>query len=128
MLFPTVSPPDLGLIAANILLRPALEEVVEIVHAEGPHRYSANDVAAALSELLGHTIKVEAVPRSQWKEAFERVMSASLAELSIKANDAQNKDGLVDIQPDVGEVHDGNTELIDALWPLLLSWRDRNTS
>jgi uncharacterized protein YbjT (DUF2867 family) len=123
-LFPTISAPDLGSIAANILLRPATEEDVEIIHAEGPRRYSANDVAAALSELLGHTVQVEAVPRSQWKEAFERVMSASLAELLIKANDAQNEDGLVDIQPGIGTVHYGNTELIDALRPLLPPQRD----
>jgi NAD(P)H dehydrogenase (quinone) len=119
MLFPTISASDLGVIAANLLLRPASDKDIDIVHAEGPRRYSANDVAMALSELLGRTIHVQAVPRSQWKATFERGMSASLAELLMKANDAQNEGGLVDVEPNAGEVCHGTTELIDALRPLL---------
>ncbi|GFP59046.1 NAD(P)H azoreductase [Trichoderma asperellum] len=119
MLFPTISAPDLGFIAANILLRPAAAEDVEIIHAEGPRRYSANDAAATLSELLGKTIRVEAVPRSQWKEKFERVMSPTLAELLIKANEAQNKGGVVDVESGHSTVYYGKTELIDALRPLV---------
>ncbi|KAK4061655.1 uncharacterized protein Triagg1_10197 [Trichoderma aggressivum f. europaeum] len=115
MVFPTVSAPDVGAIAADVLMRPASDTVVEIIHAEGPRRYSANDVAAVLSQLLGRTINAEVVPRSQWKGAFERVMSPSLAELLIKANDAQNEGGLVDVEPDAKEVRYGTTQLIDAL-------------
>ncbi|KAL5084778.1 hypothetical protein Trisim1_011448 [Trichoderma cf. simile WF8] len=119
MVFPTVSAPDVGVIAAEILLRPASDKIVEIVHAEGPRRYSANDVAAVLSQLLGRTINAEVVPRSQWKGAFESVMSPSLAELLIKANDAQNEGGLVDVEPDAKEVRYGTTELLDALRPFV---------
>jgi hypothetical protein len=119
MQFPTISAPDLGLIAAQLLLQPASEKDVEIVHAEGPRRYSANNVAADLSELLGRTIKAEAVPRSQWEGIFRQAMSPSLAELLIKANVAQNKGGLVDVEPNVGEVYYGITELINTLRPLL---------
>ena len=121
MLFPTISAADLGVIAASLLLRPAGQKHVEVVHAEGPRRYSANDVATALSELLGRTIRVEALPRSQWKDVFERGLSPSLADLLIKANDAQNKGGLVDVEPGSDEVRYGTTELIDALRPLLRS-------
>ncbi|KAK4065649.1 hypothetical protein Trihar35433_7769 [Trichoderma harzianum] len=119
MVFPTVSAPDVGVIAADVLLRPASDQMVEIIHAEGSRRYSANDVAAVLSQLLGRTINAEAVPRSQWKGAFESVMSPSLAELLIKANDAQNEGGLVDVEPDAKEVRYGTTELLDALRPLV---------
>ncbi|KAL6788830.1 hypothetical protein J3E68DRAFT_415763 [Trichoderma sp. SZMC 28012] len=119
MEFPTVSAPDVGVIAADVLLRPASDKIVEIVHAEGPRRYSANDVAVVLSQLLGRTINAEAVPRSQWKGAFESVMSPSLAELLIKANDAQNEGGLVDVEPDAKEVRYGTTELLDALRPFV---------
>lgn len=121
MPFPTISAPDLGLIAAGLLLRPASEKDVEVVYAEGPRRYSASDVAIALGELLGREIKAEAVPLSQWKEKFERVMSPTLTELLIKANDAKNKGGLVDIEENSGEAYYGNTKLIDALRPLLPS-------
>jgi|SRR5579859_1023950 len=115
---PTISTQDLGLIAAKLLLRPDRGNDVDVIHAEGPRRYSANDVAAALSQLSGRTIHAQAVPRSQWKVALER-MPASLAELLIKANDAKNRGGLVDVEPNAGEVIYGPTELIDALRPLL---------
>jgi NAD(P)H dehydrogenase (quinone) len=107
------------LIAADLLLRSAGEKDLEIVYAEGPRRYSANDVATAQNELLGQTISVEAVPRLRWRETFEQDMSASLAELLIKANYAQNKGGLVEIDPNPGKVRYGTTKLIDALRPLI---------
>lgn len=119
MAMPTISASDLGLIAADLLLRPVGGEDPEIVHAEGPRRYSANDVAVALTQLSGRNIQAQAVPRSQWKAILDRSIPASLADLLIKANDAKNKGGLVDIEPDAGEVRRGATDLIDALRPLL---------
>ncbi|WP_321878824.1 NAD(P)H-binding protein [Paraburkholderia bannensis] len=118
---PTISAPDLGHIAADLWLRPASDKDnkdIEIVHAEGPRRYSARDVAAALGQLLGRAIDVRAVPRSQWKDAIERVTNASLADLLIKANDARNEGGLVEVEP-AGKVCHGATGLIDALRPLV---------
>lgn len=116
---PTIAAQDLGFIAADLLLRADRGCDLEIIHAEGPHRYSASDVAAATSQLSGRTVHAQAVPRAQWKPAFERTMPASLAELLIKAGDAKNKGGLVDIEPDIGEVRHGATTLIDALRALL---------
>jgi NAD(P)H dehydrogenase (quinone) len=84
MLFPTISAPDVGLIAADLLLRSNGEHGVEVVHAEGPRRYSANDVAAALSELSGRKISITTVPRTEWSETFGRVMSPSLGEFSSR--------------------------------------------
>lgn len=115
---PTIAASDLGRIAARLLLRPT-DGNLKIVHAEGPRRYSANDVAAALTELSGRAIGAKTVPRSQWKQAFEQIMPSSLAELLIKANDAKNKGGLVDIEPGSAEVFHGQTALIDAFRPLL---------
>ena len=116
---PTIAAQDLGGIAAELLLAPDAGKGLRVVHAEGPRRTSAVDVAGAVSQLSGQTIAARVVPRSQWKEAFERTMPASLAELLVKANDAKNQGGLVDIQPDVGEVRYGATTLIDALRALL---------
>jgi NAD(P)H dehydrogenase (quinone) len=115
---PTISAQDLGQISARLLLRPANGNAVDVIHAEGPHRYSASDVAAALSQLLGRTLIAQAVPRSQWDKVFER-MPSSLADLLIKANEAKNKGGLVDVEPNTGEPIYGATELINALRPLL---------
>ncbi|KAH8770882.1 hypothetical protein F5883DRAFT_551376 [Diaporthe sp. PMI_573] len=117
-LLPIVSAPDVGKIAAGILLRAIKEEELEVIHVEGPRRYSVDDVAAALSQLLGRKIEVEVAPREQWKKGLERGMSASLAELLTKANDALNKGGLVDVEPD-GEVLYGTTDLLDGLRSLL---------
>ncbi|EJC83282.1 putative nucleoside-diphosphate sugar epimerase [Rhizobium leguminosarum bv. trifolii WSM2297] len=119
MVQPTISAQDLGVIAADLLLRPDSGNDLEVIHAEGPRRYSASDVATAVSQLSGRLIHARAVPRSQWKEIFERTVPATLADLLIKANDAKNKGGLVDVEPNAGEVRRGTTELIDALRPLL---------
>lgn len=43
---------------------------VRIVELEGPKRYSANDVAAALASALGTPVRNEIVPRSTWEELF----------------------------------------------------------
>ena len=43
---------------------------VRIVELEGPERYSANDVAAALASALGTPVRNEIVPRSTWEELF----------------------------------------------------------
>jgi uncharacterized protein YbjT (DUF2867 family) len=118
MPFPTISAADLGTLSAKLLLRSSRKRCVEIVHGEGPRRYSANDVAAALSTLLGRNIAVKIVPRKHWDDQFQRVMNRSLAQLLVRTNDAQNN-GLVDVDPNPGEVLYGTTDLIDALRPLL---------
>jgi uncharacterized protein YbjT (DUF2867 family) len=117
--FPTVSAPDVGLIAADLLLRPTAATNEQIVHAEGPRRYSAADVAAALSQLLGRSVTAQALPRSQWQQSLERVLSASAARLLVKVYDAHDKGGLIDVEPNNGEIRYGTTELIDALRPLV---------
>ncbi|MGJ7037116.1 uncharacterized protein YbjT (DUF2867 family) [Shinella sp. BE166] len=116
--FPTVSAADVGLMAADLLLGPSGGTDVQIVHAEGPRRYSAADVAAVLSQLLGRTITAQALPRAQWQESLERVVSASTTKLLIDLYVAHNTGGLIDVEPD-GEVRYGAATLIDALRPLV---------
>jgi len=43
---------------------------VRIVELEGPERYSADDVAAALASALGTPVRNEIVPRSTWEDLF----------------------------------------------------------
>jgi NAD(P)H dehydrogenase (quinone) len=43
---------------------------VRIVELEGPERYSANDVAAALASALHTPVRNEIIPRSTWEELF----------------------------------------------------------
>lgn len=114
--FPTVSAPDVGLISAELLLRDSSTggNSTEVFHVEGPRRCAASDAASVVGQLLGRKVQAEAVPRSAWTAAFEKIMSGTLAELLVKANAAQNEGGLVDVEPN-GQVLYGKTELIDAL-------------
>lgn len=116
--FAAVSTGDVGRSAADLLRRPSAADVERIVHAEGPRRYSAADVASALSQLLGRTITAQAVPREHWQEALKRTVSASTAGLLVDLYDAHNKGGLIDIEPQ-GEVCYGTTELVEALRPFV---------
>jgi uncharacterized protein YbjT (DUF2867 family) len=116
--FPTISAQDVGMIAAELLLRPSAASVERIVHAEGPRRYSSSDVAIALSQLLGRKVTARELPRSQWSESLGRVVSASTAELLVELYDAHNR-GLIEVEANVGELRHGTTELIDALRPLV---------
>lgn len=115
---PMIAAQDLGRIAAELLLRDPTNDL-EVVHAEGPRRYSANDAAVVLSELSGRRITAQAIPRTAWQEALDRTMPPSLAALLMRTNDAKNKGGLIDVDPTAGEVRYGTTELIDALRPVL---------
>ncbi|ARM88133.1 NAD(P)-binding domain-containing protein [Rhizobium sp. CIAT894] len=115
--FPTISAPDLGVISARLLLDEGTWGIERILHAEGPRRYSAADVAAAMGELLGRQVAAMALPRDQWQESLEKVLSPSTTKLLIDLYDAHNKGGLVDVQPG-GEVFNGTTDLVEALRPL----------
>lgn len=116
---PTVSARDVGVIAASLLLDEKVASAERVVHVEGPRRYSANDVAAALSQLVGRTIIAQALPRLQWQETLERGMSAKSATLLIASNEADNAGGMVDVEPGNGETRHGTIEMIEALRPLV---------
>jgi NAD(P)H dehydrogenase (quinone) len=116
-MFPTISAPELGRLSAELLLRVEEWTGERILHAEGPRRYSAADVAAALGELLGRPIAAQALPREQWRESLGRVVSPSACQLLIDLYDAQNRGGLVDVEPHGTVIH-GTTMVIDALRPL----------
>jgi uncharacterized protein YbjT (DUF2867 family) len=117
--FPTISARDVGAISADLLLHPRAGTNERIVHAEGPRRYAAADVASALSQLLGRTVIAQALPRSQWRESLGRVVSESTVDLLVKLYDAHNRGGLIDVEDDKSEVRYGTTDLIGALQPFI---------
>jgi NAD(P)H dehydrogenase (quinone) len=65
-MFPTISAPDLGPISAELLLRKPNEVRPRVIHAEGPRRYSALEVAATLSEISGREIVARELPELEW--------------------------------------------------------------
>lgn len=65
---PMVAPADLGRAAARRLMSGT--DDVGIEHIEGPDRYTANDVAAAFSEVMGRKIVIQEVPRDTLEMTF----------------------------------------------------------
>ena len=116
-IFPTISAPDLGGIAVELLLQMPVEANPHIVHAEGPRRYSALDVAATLSEILGRQIVAKELPEENWIPALTRGGAGeSYAEL-IRELFVGHNAGLIGVEPG-GEIRLGTTELREALKPL----------
>ncbi|MGG6892472.1 NmrA family NAD(P)-binding protein [Rhizobium sp. BR 315] len=117
-LLPTVSAFDVGSIAAE-LLQEKWDAKLRIVHAEGPRRYTPNDVAAAIGLLAGRDVVARPLPETEWQTALMRAgLSESYAELLVELYTAHNA-GKIDAESDVGQIRRGRTELLDALRPLL---------
>ena len=118
--FPTVSAPDVGIVAAEVLTDEAPgSSAPRVVHLEGPRRYTALDIAATLSELAGREVVARELPRPEWVAALERGgVGASYAELVAELFDAHNA-GRIDAEQGAGEVRHGTTELREALSGLL---------
>jgi uncharacterized protein YbjT (DUF2867 family) len=76
---PMVAPQDIARVAAELLTEPLRSQRLQYV--EGPARYSAGDVAGALSEALGKQVEVATVPPARWLEALQNMgFSAAAAE------------------------------------------------
>jgi NAD(P)H dehydrogenase (quinone) len=115
-IFPTISAPDLGGIAVELMQQKPAGSRPYIVHAEGPRRYTALDVAATLSEILGRQIVAQELPEENWIPALTRAGAGeSYAEL-IRELFVGHNAGLIDVAPG-GEVRLGTTELREALKP-----------
>jgi len=113
--FPTVSAADVGLIAAELLA--TAEAPPRILHAEGPQRYTAIDVAAALAGPLGRPVQAVALPRGQWEQALAAGgLSEGYVRLITDLYDAHNA-GRIEVEG--GEVRQGTTPLAEVLAALL---------
>ncbi|MBU8896822.1 NmrA family transcriptional regulator [Corallococcus sp. H22C18031201] len=115
-LYPTVSAPDVGLIAADLLGEPPPSPgTPRIVHAEGPRRYSAQDVAKVFERIVERPVVPQALERERWLPALlAGGLSAAYAQLVAELQDAHNA-GHIDAEAGVGEVRRGATELERAL-------------
>jgi uncharacterized protein YbjT (DUF2867 family) len=113
--FPTVSAPDVGLIAADLL--DAAEAPPRILHTEGPDRVTVRDVAAALSGPLGRPVEAVALPRGQWDQTMAAAgLSEALVRLITELYDAHNA-GRIEVED--GDVRRGTTPLAEALAALV---------
>jgi len=116
--FPTVSASDVGLLSAELLMS-ARGGPLRIVHAEGPERYSAEDVACVLGELVGRRITAKELPQAEWVRALVGGgLSSSYAKLVAETYQAHNA-GRIDVERDVGETATGQTTLREVLAPMI---------
>ncbi|MCP2091733.1 UNVERIFIED_ORG: uncharacterized protein YbjT (DUF2867 family) [Paraburkholderia sediminicola] len=84
---PMVATDDIGRVAAELLCHPKGASVVEL---EGPQRVTPLEVASVLGRLIGRTVRVEAVPRDMWFDAF-RAQGASNPEPRMRMLDGFNE-------------------------------------
>lgn len=90
---------------------------VRIVELEGPRRYSANDIAAGFSAVLGRPVRVEEIPRSTWEQLF-RSQGAKNPTLRMRMIDGFNE-GWIDFESQATKVRKGDTALETVLTALV---------
>jgi NAD(P)H dehydrogenase (quinone) len=66
---PMVATADVGRVAAELLQETWTGR--RVVELEGPSRIAPRDIAATFATILGHPVRVEAVPRQTWNSLFE---------------------------------------------------------
>lgn len=115
--FATISAPDLGAIAAELLSDPRRQ--AGIVHAEGPRRYSPSDLATMLSDASGTTIEPREVPKGNWLPILQNAgMSESHARLIVQTFEAHHAKH-IDVEPGAQDIRRGETEFRDVCVDLI---------
>ena len=112
---PMVATEDIAQTAAGLLSE--TWKGVRVVELEGPERYSANDVAAALADVLGNPVRNEIVPRASWEELF-RSQGMKNPILRIRMVDGFNE-GWINFESGPEGTKKGATTLTSALRSLV---------
>ncbi len=112
---PMVATEDIAQAAVDLLTE--TWEGVRITELEGPERYSANDVAAALAGALGNPVRNEIVPRASWEELF-RSQGMKNPILRIRMVDGFNE-GWIEFESGQEGSRKGTTTLASALRSLV---------
>jgi len=117
--FPTVSAYDVGVVSAQLLMEESAHAAQRVVCIEGPQRYSANDVALALSEASGRKVQAHPLPRGDWDATLSRAgLDANHTALITELYDATNA-GRIDVEAGIGERRFGTTRLQEAMAALV---------
>lgn len=66
---PMVSTADIGRVAAELMQETWNGK--RVVELEGPHRVTPAGIAVIFADLLGHPVRMEAVPRDSWESLFK---------------------------------------------------------
>ncbi|WP_325088906.1 NAD(P)H-binding protein [Burkholderia contaminans] len=118
--FPTVWAPDVGVVAARLLLdAPEGGNGPRIVSVEGPRRVSVTAIADTLGAAAGRAIVAHELPRDTWAATLLRAgLSERHAQLIVDLYDVHNA-GQIDVEEGVSERLYGATTLTDALAQLV---------
>jgi NAD(P)H dehydrogenase (quinone) len=112
---PMVATADIGRLAAELLQETWSGQ--RIVELEGPHRVTPKEIAASFASLLGIPVKVEAVPRENWKSLF-RSQGMKNPEPRIQMLDGFNE-GWIEFQGKERGSRKGNVVLDTVLRTLI---------
>lgn len=92
---------------------------VRVIELEGPSRYSANDIAAGFSTVLGRPVRAEAVPHDQWETLF-RSQGMKNPMPRIRMIDGFNE-GWIDFESGEANARKDRTTLLAVLRSLVTS-------
>jgi uncharacterized protein YbjT (DUF2867 family) len=114
-LIPTVSAPDVGVIAADILAEPPGDHgSTHVVHVEGPRRYTVNEIVETMADRVGHPVRTREPSPETWVSAYvARGLSESYAGLIAEMVGANNA-GQLDVEPGATDIRRGTTTLAEA--------------
>ncbi|KVS23113.1 NAD(P)H-binding protein [Burkholderia cepacia] len=118
--FPTVWAPDVGVVAARLLLdAPEGANGPRIVSVEGPQRVSVTTIADTLGAAAGRAVVAHELPRDTWVATLLRAgLGERHAQLIVDLYDVHNA-GQIDVEAGVSERLYGATAPADALMQLL---------
>ncbi|RQV31035.1 NmrA family transcriptional regulator [Burkholderia cenocepacia] len=118
--FPTVWAPDVGIVAARLMLdAPEGGSGPRIVSVEGPRRVSVTSIAETLGTAAGRAIVAHALPRDTWSATLLRAgLSERHGQLIVDLYDVHNA-GRIDVEAGVSERVCGTTTLEEALAALV---------
>ncbi len=111
---PMVSTIDIGRVATELIQEKWTGH--RVVELEGPKRVSPNEVGEAFAKLLGHPVRMEAVPRENWEGLF-LAQGMKNPEPRILMLDGFNE-GWIEFE-DLGGVRKGKVGVEEALGRLL---------
>ncbi len=107
---PMIATADIGNEVARILLDPWKGQ--RVIELEAPKRYSPNDVASVLSQVLKRSIEAQVLPRDQWDQTYRSWgLTAGASQAMSEMLDGFNEKRIIFEQPEQ-TVH-GKTTLED---------------
>jgi NAD(P)H dehydrogenase (quinone) len=111
---PIVSSPDVGLVAAKLLAHDTRITKQDIVHVEGPERYSIEQIAAAMRVALSRDIEVRDVASERWIDVLTQAgLSGGYSMLLSEMYSAHNE-GLIEVEGYNGDVRKGKTTISES--------------